>query len=329
MKCPKCGFNMSKDMCIHCGYSERNQMKDVGKNNKEKKYKSHKTCKMLVIIGLFLMILGVFYSFFGNKINFNSKNVVGLFKNQISSLEIEPTVLYDDNNILININSISSDSYDYIINYNIKNKNDFGINVDITGPYINDIYVPFKLLDKLGANDKKDGSFVISKDELSKNKIFDIMSISFPIEITTSTGDIIDRSAYKKVKTNKYDSNIQNYNLGKVVYEDDKVQIQYLELIDKPLTNNKKNKQLRLFVHNKTDGAVKMGIESKNIFINNEKHKIDFSNVIPAKKYGINEYNFTFDKISNIHTIKLNCSYYDLNTHNLISNADYFEIKIK
>ena len=72
-----------------------------------------------------------------------------------------------------------------------------------------------------------------------------------------------------------------------------------------------------------------MGIESNNILINEEKKKVDFSNIIPAKKYGINEYNFTYDKISNIHTIKLNYSYYDLNTHNLISTTDNFEIVIK
>ena len=169
----------------------------------------------------------------------------------------------------------------------------------------------------------------MSKEVIRKNKIGDIMSISFPIEIITTSGDIIERSAYKKIKTNLYDLNVQNYNLGKVVFEDDKVQIQYLELINKPLADNKNNKQLRLFVQNKTSGAIKMGIESNNILINEEKKKVDFSNIIPAKKYGINEYNFTYDKISNIHTIKLNYSYYDLNTHNLISTTDNFEIVIK
>ena len=329
MKCPNCGYKISQDMCVHCGYSAHNQMKDIGKTKKEETFKCHKTCKRLIILGIFLMMVGIFFSLFGNRINFNPNNALGLFRDHLSPIEIEPTVIYDDNDIIIKIISISSESYDFVINYSINNKSTFDINVAMTEPYINDIYVPFKLQDEVKSNDKHEGSFALSKDELSKNKITDIMSISFPIEITTTSGDIIDRSAYNKVKTNKYDSNVQSYDLGKVVYEDEKVQIQYLELINKPLSNDKDNKQLRLFVHNKTQGSIKMGIESQSIFINGEKHNIDFSNIIPAKKYGINEYNFSFDKISNIRTIKLNCSYYDLNTHNLINNADYFEVKIK
>lgn len=329
MKCPKCGFKMSQDMCIHCGYSERNQMKDIGKSKREKTYGSHKVCKRLMIIGIFLMAVGVFYGVFGNRINFNPRNAVGLFKDQMSPIEIEPTVLYDDNNILIKINSISSESYDFIINYSIKNKNNYDIKVAMTEPYINDIYVPYKLVDEVKANDMHEGNFALSRTVLGSNKILDILSISFPIEITTTNGDIIDRSAYKKVKTNKYDTDTQSYNIGKVVYEDDLVQLQFLELIDKPTPNNPKNKQLRLFVHNKTSGSIKMGMESKNIFVNDKKLNIDFSNVIPANKYGINEYNFDFDKLSDIHSIKINCSYYDSNSHNLINNSDYFEIKIK
>lgn len=310
-------------------YKEHNQMKEIGNVKKEKKYKNNKICKYLIIIGIVLMLLGVFYTVFGNKIGLNNKNAGGLFKNQLSELEIEPTVLYDDNDILIKINSITSETNDYIINYIINNNSRYNINVSIIEPYINDIYVPFKLHDEVDSNDKHEGSFALSKEVIRKNKIGDIMSISFPIEIITTSGDIIERSAYKKIKTNLYDLNVQNYNLGKVVFEDDKVQIQYLELINKPLADNKNNKQLRLFVQNKTSGAIKMGIESNNILINEEKKKVDFSNIIPAKKYGINEYNFTYDKISNIHTIKLNYSYYDLNTHNLISTTDNFEIVIK
>ena len=157
----------------------------------------------------------------------------------------------------------------------------------MTEPYINDIYVPYSLEDEVKANGSRDGKFSLSRDELRNNMITDIMSISFPIEITTTGGDIVDRSAYKKVTTNKYDTETQNYDVGKIVYEDEKVEIQYLDLISKPLPNSTNNKQLRLFVHNKTDGALSIGIDSKSIFINDEKQNIVFNNIIPARKYGI------------------------------------------
>lgn len=325
MKCPKCGFKMSYNKCVHCGYSDDNLVNE----KKSRSFNYYSVCKSLIIVGMLLMVFGIFSHVFGSRINFNSKNAVGLFKDQLSPIEMEPTVIYDDNGIIVKINSISSESYDFIINYSIKNKSDSRINFSIAEPYINDIYVPFVLHDELAAGDAHDGSFALSKEILSDNGIFDIMSISFPIEITTPAGDIIDKSAYKKVKTNKYDSNIQSYNLGKVVYEDDLVQLQFLELKDKPTADNPKNKQLRLFVHNKTNGSIKMGIKSKKIFVNDKKLNIDFNNVIPANKYGINEYNFNYDNLSDIHSIKINCSYYDINSHNLINDSDYFEIKIK
>lgn len=328
MKCPKCGSKMNKDTCTKCNYSERNIMHDVG----EKKKKSSKNtgfCNKMIIFGVVLMLVGVFCALFGSQLHINTKEAVGLFKNQESSIKIEPTVLYDDNNILIKVNSISNSTDDIIIGYSIKNENDYSIKVSMKEPYINDIYVPFILNDELAGNDSHDGTYALAKSELRSNAITDIMSISFPIEITTLNGDIIDKSAYKKVKTNLYEDNLQSYNIGKIVYEDDMVQIQYLDLVSKPTVDSSKNKQLRLFVHNKTNGYIKMGLKNNELSINNKKLNIKFNNIIPANKYGVNEYNFNYDDMSKINNIKLNCDFYDLNTHNLIYSSDYFEVKIK
>lgn len=259
-----------------------------------------------------------------------------------SEITLEHNTIFDDGSVKIEIESIHYDEvkglseeykkYEkYIIDYKVTNKLEKKISVFIH-LYVNNIQTKvFSATNSIEPNTSKKGSMQYTVEDIKKYKTEQIAEMTFPITILYSDMSGTYKETQETVKTNLNNSYKQNYDLGPIVYEDDKIVARYVEIIENNESTVENLKELRLLIKNKTEEEVNLWLGNNwNINIDGVATYSTFNLTLEKNNYAFADIAFVYEKkISTINKIDMNFIYFDGKTYEKLSETSMFEIKTK
>ena len=300
--------------------------------------KEKKGLIILIAISIILILLGIIISF-KNK-DQNKENVV---KKEVKTdtlatmTSIEPQTVVDNKIAKVEFLSLEINDldYEYSLKYRVKNKTSQKIAVYIFGRTINDIciYQTLSINTEIEANKEFEDEVSIFTSELKKERIENIGNMSFKITTELYPNNDVSESNIVQLKTSIYDKVKQNYEFGDIVFSDDKIDVQYVEL-GKSETGTD---IVRLFFYNKSNDEVNLWLKDRfskdklNINIDGKDYYSTFNVTIPSKKYALSyvaipSYNGNFEDVEKI---RMGFSYFEKEKYTITSSTNDFEFYTK
>ena len=352
MQCPNCGFNMPGEKCLHCGYtnktsfsngnqqstpSRRKLSQEKIKKIKEKKENHNKisnhwntiiAASFLLIMGISMIILGPFTTMDDSSTNqLNSEK----YYNMEKTIKLEKSSMKTDN-FTITATSLKETHYAYYLNLKIDNKSSTSQRIYIASMNLNNIHFDEYKTIEIGSNSTTEETITIYPSELENVKINDItdikLNISYYLENNTKS-----EKEQLLIKTENYGKHKQKYNLGRKIYEDENISIQFVKMTGYSnssieLLNQIKN--IKLFIKNKSNNTLKLTPKNSYIKVNQEETKVNLEEYIDANTYQLVELTLTSDvELDNINSVIFGLKYNIVNDYKNYKVTNDIELKIK
>ena len=259
---------------------------------------------------------------------------------------IEPQNLMDNEYVKIDLTTFTGKKnrgdFFYTAKVNLKNNTSDNISIKFYPKYVNyeNASFMFDSSYELTPNEEIEKDLYISSTTL-KNKDIDVIAlINFDISIykKEEKNSTLLEKEIKTLKSNYYEQFQKELDDKKIVLNDDKIEIKYMETIpDKnssfAIEHGADTKQiyvLKLLVKNISKEKEYLWVHNHNIIIDGKEYLVNFNESLESNETKIIEVKFTPETdIKYLKQIKMSFDFYDSgNTYDVIYTTKEFEVDI-